>query len=66
MNRTPRARRVDATAAAWLALSAAWAAVILITDQIAWPIALWTLTTLGGLTWLRTRNKAAPPGADQG
>lgn len=43
---------------AWIALSAAWAAVILITGQIAWPLALWILTTVGPLTVLERRRRA--------
>jgi hypothetical protein len=39
----------------WLALSAVWAAVIFVTDQLAWPLALWIATTLGPLTMLRAR-----------
>jgi hypothetical protein len=42
---------------AWLALSAVWAAVIFITDQLAWPLALWIATTVGPLTALETRHR---------
>ncbi len=42
---------------AWLALSAMWAAVILITDQLAWPLALWIATTVGPLTALDRRSR---------
>ncbi len=41
----------------WLALSAAWAAVIIVTDQVAWPLALWIATTLGPLTALERRGR---------
>jgi hypothetical protein len=42
---------------AWLALSATWAAVILVTDQLAWPLALWIATTVGPLTVLDRRRR---------
>ncbi len=42
---------------AWLALSAAWAAVIFVTDQLAWPLALWIATTVGPLTALDRRHR---------
>jgi hypothetical protein len=38
----------------WLAMSAVWALVIVVTDQLAWPLALWIATTVGPLTYLRT------------
>ena len=37
----------------WLALSALWAVVIIVTDLVAWPLALWIATTLGPLTYLQ-------------
>ncbi len=37
----------------WLGLSAAWAVVIFVTDQLAWPLALWIATTVGPLTALK-------------
>ena len=37
---------------AWLAFSAVWAVVIIVTDQPAWPLALWIATTVGPLTAL--------------
>ena len=37
----------------WLALSAGWAIVILVTGSLAWPLALWVATTLGPLTALQ-------------
>lgn len=37
----------------WLALSALWAVVIIVTDQVAWPLALWIATTVGPLTYLQ-------------
>ncbi|MEM9517320.1 MAG: hypothetical protein AAGA42_20905 [Actinomycetota bacterium] len=36
-------------------MSAAWAVVIIVTDQLAWPLALWIATTVGPLTALATR-----------
>ena len=39
----------------WLAMSMGWAVVIFVTDQLAWPLALWIATTLGPLTYLRTK-----------
>ena len=37
---------------AWLALSLGWAVVIIVTDRLAWPLALWIATTVGPLTYL--------------
>jgi hypothetical protein len=45
---------------AWLALSAIWAAVIIVTDQLAWPLALWVATTVGPLTALDRRDRRHP------
>ena len=42
---------------AWLALSATWAAVIVVTDQLAWPLVLWIATTVGPLTALDRRDR---------
>lgn len=42
---------------AWLALSAAWAGVIFVTDQVAWPLALWIATTVGPLAALDRRYR---------
>jgi hypothetical protein len=39
----------------WISLSVFWAGIILVTDQMAWPIALWIATTVGPLTMLRSR-----------
>ncbi len=44
----------------WLGFSAAWAVVILVTDQLAWPLALWIATTVGPLTALKTRLDPNP------
>lgn len=46
----------------WLALSMAWAVVILVTDQLAWPLALWIATTLGPLTALQARSRRRQAG----
>ena len=46
----------------WLAISLAWAAVIIVTDQLAWPLALWIATTVGPLTYLRrSKNQSESP-----
>lgn len=45
----------------WLGLSMAWAVVIFVTDQLAWPLALWIATTVGPLTLLRSRSAPARP-----
>ena len=50
-----RARLVNALPWLWLGMSAAWAVVIVTTDQLAWPLALWIATTVGPLTALKTR-----------
>jgi hypothetical protein len=42
---------------AWLVLSATWAAVIVVTDLVAWPLALWIATTVGPLTALERRHR---------
>ena len=41
----------------WLAVSLAWAVVIIVTDELAWPLALWIATTVGPLTYL-TRSES--------
>lgn len=55
---TPRSTLHRALPAAWLAMSAAWAGVIFVTDQVAWPLALWIATTVGPLTALGRRTPA--------
>ncbi len=50
-----RERLLSALPWAWLTMSALWAAVIFVTDQLAWPLALWVATTLGPLTVVRSR-----------
>lgn len=60
-DRADRTRRIDAIALAWFGLSVFWAVVIFVTDQLAWPLALWIATTLGPLTWLRSRASAELP-----
>ncbi len=37
-------------------MSAAWAVVIVVTDRLAWPLALWIATTLGPLTAMQARS----------
>ena len=41
----------------WLAMSLAWAVIIIVTDELAWPLALWIATTVGPLTYL-TRSES--------
>lgn len=45
----------------WLAMSALWAVVIIVTDQLAWPLALWIATTVGPLTYLRASKHQSGP-----
>ncbi|MFZ0014473.1 MAG: hypothetical protein WAL25_10210 [Acidimicrobiia bacterium] len=48
----------------WLAVSLAWAIVIIVTDHLAWPLALWIATTVGPLTYLsRQRDHSGPRGS---
>jgi hypothetical protein len=47
----------------WLALSILWAAVIFVTDEPAWVLALWIATTLGPLTALRARRRKSEAAA---
>ncbi|MGD2042561.1 MAG: hypothetical protein PVJ28_02860 [Acidimicrobiia bacterium] len=48
----------------WLAASLAWAIVIIVTDHLAWPLALWIATTVGPLTYLsRQRDQSGPQGS---
>lgn len=42
---------------AWLALSAVWAVVVVVTDQVAWPLAIWIATTVGPLTAIDRRHR---------
>ena len=46
---------------AWLVLSAIWAVVIFVTDQVGWGLALWVATTLGPLAALEQRRRNAEP-----
>ncbi len=39
----------------WLGLSIVWATVIIVTDHVAGPLALWIATTVGPLTALQHR-----------
>jgi hypothetical protein len=50
-----RRRNLRPLVFAWLALSVCWAGVIIVTDALAWPLALWIATTLGPLTMVRSR-----------
>lgn len=62
MRREPaRTRRFDrAIPFLWLALSMLWAGAVIVTDQLAWPLALWIATTVGPLTVWRARNETKP------
>ncbi|MGA7226854.1 MAG: hypothetical protein WBZ40_04060 [Acidimicrobiia bacterium] len=46
----------------WLSMSLLWAVVIFVTDQLAWPLALWIATTVGPLTYLKTSKFQSDPG----
>ncbi|KAA3636432.1 MAG: hypothetical protein DWP92_09520 [Armatimonadetes bacterium] len=48
----------------WLGFSMAWAVVIFVTDQLAWPLAMWIATTVGPLTYLQTRSRPTSSGSD--
>jgi hypothetical protein len=49
----------------WLAMSLFWAVVIIVTDQLARPLALWIATTVGPLTCLATsKHHLEPPGSN--
>ena len=54
---SPRSRMRSALPWLWLVMSMAWAVVIFVTDQLAWPLAFWIATTVGPLTYLRTSRK---------
>ncbi len=43
----------------WLGLSVVWAVVIIVTEQLAWPLALWIATTLGPLAAIGARRDAS-------
>jgi hypothetical protein len=47
----------------WLAMSLAWAIVIIVTEHLAWPLALWIATTVAPLTYLRS-SKSESNGPD--
>lgn len=57
----PRSTWRRALPAAWLALSAVWAAVIVVTDQVGWPLALWIATTVGPLTAAERHHRRDAP-----
>ena len=46
--------------AAWFTMSAVWAVVIVVTDHLEWPLALWIATTVGPLTALERRQRRSP------
>lgn len=46
-------------------MSLAWVIVIIVTDQLAWPLALWIATTVGPLTYLRnSKQQSEQPAPD--
>lgn len=49
----------------WLALSLSWAVVILVTDEVAWPLALWIAGTVGPLTLLQSPPKSRHAGVTE-
>lgn len=49
--------RLDVIALLWFAASAVWGVVVVVTDQLAWPLALWVAATLGPLTSLTTQQQ---------
>jgi len=51
--------RPGVVAAVWLVSSAIWAVVIIVTDQLAWPLALWIAMTVGPITALERRTNAS-------
>ena len=55
-------RLLDALPWMWLGLSALWAIVIFVTDQVGTPLALWVATTLGPLSVLERRKRARKDG----
>lgn len=60
-----RSRLRQAVPWLWLALSLLWAVVIVVTDQLAWPLALWVAITVGPLIYLRNSNHQSDlPGPD--
>ncbi len=63
MRPSSRRRTLMLIAFGWLVLSLFWAVVIIVTDALAWPLALWIATTLGPLTLLR--NRIDNPNADR-
>ncbi len=48
-----RARLRRAVPWLWLALSALWAVVVIVTDVPAWPLAVWIAATLGPITYVQ-------------
>jgi hypothetical protein len=50
----PLERRPWLVPAAWIVMSLIWAAVILATSQVSWPVIGWTLTTFVPLSLLKS------------
>ena len=60
------ARLLNALPWFWLAMSVAWAVVIVATDQPAWPLALWIAITVGPITAHKARlDSQAVPAATE-
>jgi len=51
------ARRSNAIAMAWLAITFLWVIVIFATDLLAWPIVIWIATTIGPIKALGESHK---------
>lgn len=45
----------------WLAMSLLWLVVVIVTDQPAWPLALWIATTIGPFIYLRNSKHQSEP-----
>lgn len=45
----------------WLAMSLLWAVVIIVTEHLVWPLALWIATTVGPLTYVTTAQHEPAP-----
>lgn len=61
---TRHPRWVSALAVTWLAVSALWLVVIVITDIPAWPLAIWIAATAGPLAVLANRRPRSSTRAD--
>ena len=55
--RVTRGRRRRVVPWLWLAISLAWVVAIIVTDEQAWPLALWIAATVGPLSYLSKSNR---------